>query len=79
MPDSPEDPALRIVMPAISPRLLFKEAKQRVVDAFEHAYLRELLARNGANIMRSAREAGLSRYHLRELLKRHGLMDRGDG
>ncbi|HET9620159.1 MAG TPA: sigma 54-interacting transcriptional regulator [Kofleriaceae bacterium] len=51
----------------------FKNAKQTVVDAFEVAYLAALMARNDGNITRSAQEAGLTRYHLRELLKRHGL------
>jgi transcriptional regulator with GAF, ATPase, and Fis domain len=51
----------------------FKGAKQTVVDAFEVAYLAALMARNEGNITRSAQEAGLTRYHLRELLKRHGL------
>jgi len=51
----------------------FKQAKQTVVDAFERAYLDALLRRNSGNITRSAQEAGLTRYHLRELLKRHGL------
>jgi transcriptional regulator with GAF, ATPase, and Fis domain len=51
----------------------FKGAKQTVVDAFEVAYLAALMARNDGNITRSAQEAGLTRYHLRELLKRHGL------
>jgi DNA-binding NtrC family response regulator len=51
----------------------FKGAKQSVVDAFEIAYLTALMARNDGNITRSAQEAGLTRYHLRELLKRHGL------
>ena len=51
----------------------FKGAKQTVVDAFELAYLAALIARNDGNITRSAQEAGLTRYHLRELLKRHGL------
>ena len=55
------------------PGLDFKEAKQRVVDAFEVAYLKALLERHDGNITRSAQEAGLTRYHLRELLKRHGL------
>ena len=58
---------------AITPGLDFKEAKQRVVDQFEVAYLRQLLQRHDGNITRSAQEAGLTRYHLRELLKRHGL------
>jgi DNA-binding NtrC family response regulator len=60
-------------VPPITPGLDFKEAKQRVVDAFELAYLRQLLERHEGNITRSAQEAGLTRYHLRELLKRHGL------
>jgi transcriptional regulator with GAF, ATPase, and Fis domain len=51
----------------------FKGAKQSVVDAFEVAYLGALMQRNDGNITRSAQEAGLTRYHLRELLKRHGL------
>jgi len=60
-------------VPAMQPGLDFKEAKQRVVDAFEVAYLKGLLERHDGNITRSAQEAGLTRYHLRELLKRHGL------
>jgi len=61
------DPAL------LKAGLGFKGAKQTVVDAFEIAYLSALMARNDGNITRSAQEAGLTRYHLRELLKRHGL------
>jgi transcriptional regulator with GAF, ATPase, and Fis domain len=61
------DPAL------LKAGLGFKGAKQTVVDAFEVAYLSALMARNDGNITRSAQEAGLTRYHLRELLKRHGL------
>ncbi len=57
----------------LKPGLAFKGAKQTVVDAFETAYLGALLKRNEDNITRSAQEAGLTRYHLRELLKRHGL------
>jgi transcriptional regulator with GAF, ATPase, and Fis domain len=57
----------------LKPGLGFKQAKQTVVDAFEAAYLEALLGRNDGNITRSANEAGLTRYHLRELLKRHGV------
>lgn len=53
--------------------LAFKQTKQVVVDAFEMAYLQALMGRNDGNITRAAQEAGLTRYHLRELLKRHGL------
>ena len=51
----------------------FKDAKQRVVDAFEAQYLKAILDKHGDNISRSARAAGLTRYHLRELAKRYGL------
>ena len=61
------DPAL------LEPGVTFKDAKQKVLDGFEHAYLGRLLTRNKGNITRSAHEAGLTRYHLRELLKRHKL------
>lgn len=69
----------------LSPKLFtagvaFKDAKQQVVDDFERLYLRALLDRNKGNITRSAHEAGLTRYHLRELLKRHELAtSQGDG
>ncbi|HET6613458.1 MAG TPA: sigma 54-interacting transcriptional regulator [Kofleriaceae bacterium] len=65
------DPALFL------PGLGFKQTKQVVVDAFESAYLAALLDRHDGNITRSAQEAGLTRYHLRELLKRHGLTQQG--
>jgi transcriptional regulator with GAF, ATPase, and Fis domain len=55
------------------PGVAFKDAKQQIVDEFERQYLKSLLARNKGNITRSAHEAGLTRYHLRELLKRHNL------
>jgi transcriptional regulator with GAF, ATPase, and Fis domain len=56
--------------------LPFKEAKQRVLDEFEAAYLKCLLDKHANNITRSAQAAGLTRYHLRELSKRYGI--RGD-
>lgn len=54
-------------------QLPFKDAKARLLEAFEPAYLRALLARHQGNITRSANAAGLTRYHLRELCKRYGL------
>jgi DNA-binding NtrC family response regulator len=70
---SAEGGGSELSMPPILPGIDFKEAKQRVVDHFELAYLKQLLERHDGNITRSAQEAGLTRYHLRELLKRHGL------
>ena len=56
----------------------FKEAKQRVLDVFEAAYLKALLDKHGDNITRSAQAAGLTRYHLRELAKRYGVRNTSD-
>ncbi|MAQ13940.1 MAG: hypothetical protein CMN30_03990 [Sandaracinus sp.] len=53
----------------------FKEAKQKVLDTFEAAYLKALLDKHGDNVTRSAQAAGLTRYHLRELAKRYGIRD----
>jgi transcriptional regulator with GAF, ATPase, and Fis domain len=64
--------------PAALAAMEFKDAKQRVVDAFEHNYLKQILEKNDGNITRSAQQAGLTRYHLRELLKRHNLNARGE-
>ena len=55
--------------------LPFKDAKARVLESFEPAYLRALLVKHNDNITRSAAAAGLTRYHLRELCKRYGLRD----
>ncbi len=65
--------SMGVVAAPIAPGVDFKDAKQQVVEAFELQYLRGLLERHEGNITRSASEAGLTRYHLRELLKRHGL------
>jgi transcriptional regulator with GAF, ATPase, and Fis domain len=71
---APADWALdpNLLLPGVS----FKEAKQKVLDLFESKYLAALLERNKGNVTRSAHEAGLTRYHLRELLKRHGLTNK---
>jgi len=38
-----------------------------------------VLDKHGDNISRSARAAGLTRYHLRELAKRYGLRGEANG
>lgn len=53
--------------------LPYKDAKEKVVDAFTREYLAELLARHGGSISKAASDAGLGRNHLARLLKRHGL------
>jgi DNA-binding NtrC family response regulator len=52
----------------------FAAAKQAIVDAFEHRYLRALLDRVDGNISAAARSSELDRKHLRTLLRKHGLI-----
>ena len=53
--------------------LPFKEAKQALLDDFETRYFSHLLEAHDGNISRAAASAGITRYYLRELLKRLGL------
>ena len=53
--------------------LAYKDAKQALLDQFEAIYLNKLMDRHEGNISQGARAAGLTRYHLRELLKKHDI------
>jgi len=54
----------------------FAEAKARVLERFERAYLEALVHRCGGNLSKASRQAGIARNHLRALLKKLGLYDR---
>ena len=56
--------------------LPFKDAKERWNDHFERRYLAAVHAANGGNITRAAEHAGINRRHFRELLYKHGLLER---
>jgi DNA-binding NtrC family response regulator len=58
--------------------LPFKEAKAQVVDQFERQYLQQLLERHQGNLSAAARSAEVDRKHLRELLRKHGLLESSD-
>ena len=49
-------------------------SKQALLEEFESIYLRKLVERFRGNISQSAKSAGLTRYHLRELLKKHSVI-----
>ncbi len=53
--------------------LPFKEAKQALLDEFETRYFGHLLTVHDGNLSRASAAAGITRYYLRELLKRLGL------
>ncbi len=59
--------------------LPFKEAKQKIVEGFEKDYLAGLLRRNHYNISKTAREAGIDRKHIRNLLKKYGILGEEEG
>jgi transcriptional regulator with GAF, ATPase, and Fis domain len=51
----------------------YKIAKERLMDHFERRYLERLLSRHGQNISRMAKDAGVDRHLIRDLLRKHGL------
>jgi len=72
-----DDAPNAVVLPDASMR--FKDAKAKVLDAFERQYLQDLLQRHRLNISKAAREAGIDRRHLYRLLDKYGIeiKDRG--
>jgi len=56
--------------------LPFKDAKERWNDQFERRYVALVFEANQQNVTRAAEHAGLSRRHFRELLYKHGLVER---
>ncbi|MFT3696637.1 MAG: sigma 54-interacting transcriptional regulator [Kofleriaceae bacterium] len=60
----------------IDTSLPFKEAKERWNDQFERRYVSMVWTAAGNNVTRAAEHAGLSRRHFRELLYKHGFVER---
>jgi DNA-binding NtrC family response regulator len=72
----PQDAIKQRGFEGVSTSLIYKEAKKEVLSLFERRYLDELMKRTSGNISQAARESGLTRYHLREMLKRHDLVEK---
>ncbi len=53
--------------------LSFREAKERMVAAFEKRYLEEVLRRSGGKLTDAARAAGMDNKNFSEKMKRHGI------
>jgi transcriptional regulator with PAS, ATPase and Fis domain len=51
----------------------FKDAKDQIVEAFEHQYLADLLDRHNGNVSKAARAAGMDRKSITRLMKKHGI------
>jgi DNA-binding NtrC family response regulator len=51
----------------------FREAKERLIAAWERDYVTQLLRRAGGNVSRAAREGGIDRVYLHRLMKKHNI------
>jgi len=67
-PDDPDTSRIDVDL-----TVAYKEAKQKILDQFEFDYLQRLMEEFKGNISQASKHAGLTRYHLRELLKKHEL------
>jgi len=56
--------------------LPYKNAKASVLERFNIEYLTDLLARNRGNVTKAARECGLERQALQQVLRRYGIKSR---
>ncbi|MCB9742169.1 MAG: sigma 54-dependent Fis family transcriptional regulator [Alphaproteobacteria bacterium] len=53
--------------------LPFKDAKERLIDAFERSYLVDLIDRHDGNVSKAARAADMDRKSITRLLKKHNI------
>ncbi|MCX5744475.1 MAG: AAA family ATPase, partial [Proteobacteria bacterium] len=74
--DSPAADAPRTNDVVVDIALPFKEAKERWNDQFERRYVALVFEANEHNVTRAAEQSGLSRRHFRELLYKHGIVER---
>lgn len=51
----------------------FKQAKDRLIEAFEKRYLVDLIERHGGNVSKAARAADMDRKSISRLLRKHGI------
>lgn len=56
-----------------SPSIAFKEAKEKIVSAFEEKYLLTLLNKHQGNITQAAREADIDRKYFRKLMNKYAI------
>jgi DNA-binding NtrC family response regulator len=53
----------------------YKVAKETLIDGFERAYVRAVIAACGGNMTKAARMAGIDRMYLHRLVQKHGSRD----
>jgi DNA-binding NtrC family response regulator len=57
--------------------LPYKEAKALVLEQFNREYISEVLVRNSNNVTRAAKDSGLERQALQQIMRRYGIKSRG--
>jgi len=53
----------------VDTRVAYKDAKARLTEQFERAYLKQLMEEEQGNLSSASRRAGLARHHLRKLCR----------
>jgi transcriptional regulator with GAF, ATPase, and Fis domain len=66
-----DDPNTALI--SVDLTLNYKDGKQVLLDQYEREYLKKIIADFEGNISQASKHAGLTRFHLRELLKKHDL------
>ncbi|MEZ4238510.1 MAG: sigma 54-interacting transcriptional regulator [Myxococcota bacterium] len=66
-------------LPLPNTDLSLREAKDRLIEAFERHYLEDLLERCEGNLSKAARDAGVDRKTIQRLKEKHRIRTRNDG
>jgi DNA-binding NtrC family response regulator len=60
-------------LPAASPGVPFREAKERMVETFERDFLLQALKRHGGNITKAAEDVGMYRQNFQQKMRELGI------
>jgi DNA-binding NtrC family response regulator len=53
--------------------LSYKDAKEKTLTNFNHAYIGSLLAANDGNVTHAAKSCGMERQALQQIMRRYGI------
>jgi DNA-binding NtrC family response regulator len=67
----PRSPGARAVQTTAD--MPFKDAKEKLIEAFERQYLVDLIERHGGNVSKAARAADMDRKSIARLMRKHGI------
>mgnify|MGYP006284570299 FL=1 len=67
------DPISAARLPEETLRLDYKQAKEETLKRFNAAYIGHLLTENDGNVSQAARQCGLERQSLQQIMRRYGI------